>query len=600
MGLSEPVNVRHPRAQRRAAPAVRQMARCAAVLLLSALGGSASAEEGFALNRFEPSDRGSDWFALESLDLRGHGRWAAGIVGDWSHRPLVLYDESGNTVQALLEDQVYAYVGGSVVWWDRLRLSASFPMVLASTSESASAGTPTLPVASGANVADLRLGADVRLLGEYGDIFSLALGTHVHAPTGSRQAYTGDGKWRLKPRVLVAGQLGQLEYAASTGVDVRGTSTFAGQELGSQWVFAASAGVRVLRDQLLIGPELWGSTLVSSSFGAFDKEGTPVEALLGAHYGFKELSFGLGVGPGLSRGLGSPMLRALASLQWIQDASEPAIEPPPPPDLDGDGVLDSDDACPVETGPANADPLKHGCPLPKDGDGDGILDPDDACPDKAGEATHDLETNGCPPLDTDGDGILDRDDACVAEPGVKSDDAARNGCPLPTDRDGDQIIDEQDACPEQAGVPDADPAKNGCPRVSLQGDRVQVLDRIEFENAKATLTPESEPILAAVAKLLLEHPEIRQLDIQGHTDSRGQHARNLELSRRRAAAVAHWLSEHGIEAERLSSQGFGPDRPLDDNATDAGRQRNRRVEFHVVDTASDAPPSSSGTKEESR
>jgi outer membrane protein OmpA-like peptidoglycan-associated protein len=595
------MNVPFPRAAERAKRASGlPAASCVAVLLVSTLGTSAMAQEGFALNRFEPSERGSEWFALDSLDLRGHGRWAAGVVGDWSHRPLVLYDEAGDKVQALLDDQVYAYVGGSVVWWDRLRLSASFPVVLASTTEAASEGAATLPVASGANVGDLRFGVDVRLVGEHGDVFSLALGTHVHAPTGSREAYTGDGKWRLKPHVLAAGTLGKLEYAASTGVDVRGTSSFAGQELGSQWVFAASGGVRVLDGKLLVGPELWGATLVSSSFGAFDKEGTPIEALLGAHYGFKELNFGLGVGPGLSRGLGSPMLRALASLQWIQDVSEPVVEPPPPLDRDGDGIVDTEDACPVEAGPTNADALEHGCPLPTDGDADGILDLDDACPAEAGEATSDRKTNGCPPPDTDADGILDRDDACLSEPGVKSDDAARNGCPLPTDRDGDKINDELDACPEQAGEPDADPARNGCPRVSLQGDRVQVLDRIEFENGKATLTPESEPILAAVAKLLLDHPEIRKLDVQGHTDSRGQHARNVDLSKRRAAAVVRWLGEHGIETERLSSQGFGPDRPLDDNASDAGRQRNRRVEFHVVDTASDVPSSSSGTKEGSR
>lgn len=109
-----------------------------------------------------------------------------------------------------------------------------------------------------------------------------------------------------------------------------------------------------------------------------------------------------------------------------------------------------------------------------------------------------------------------------------------------------------------------------------------MLDRIEFENAKARLTPESEPILQAVAKLLEEHPEIKLLDIQGHTDSRGQRVNNVDLSRRRAAAVMRWLTEHGIAAKRLTSQGFGPDRPLDDNGTDAGRQRNRRVEFHVV------------------
>src|SRR5688572_18028686 len=126
-----------------------------------------AAEQGFALNRFEPAEGDSDWFAMQSLDLRGHGRWATGIVGDWSHRPLVLYDAQGNEVQALLRDQLYAYLGASVVLWDRVRVGASFPLVLMSDGDAAQPGAPTLPVSSGTNVGDLRLGADVRVFGEH-------------------------------------------------------------------------------------------------------------------------------------------------------------------------------------------------------------------------------------------------------------------------------------------------------------------------------------------------------------------------------------------------------------------------------------------------
>jgi len=109
-------------------------------LLASFAQRSAAAEQGFALNRFEPAERDSSWFALESLNLRGHGRWATGVIGDWAHRPLVIYDGSGNELQALLRDQVYAYVGGSVVFWDRLRLGLSFPVVLVSSSGAATPG----------------------------------------------------------------------------------------------------------------------------------------------------------------------------------------------------------------------------------------------------------------------------------------------------------------------------------------------------------------------------------------------------------------------------------------------------------------------------
>jgi OOP family OmpA-OmpF porin len=549
---------------------------------------SASAE-GFALNRFEPSERGSDWFALESLDLRGRGRFAAGIVGDWAHRPLVIYDGAGNEIQALLKDQVYAYVGASIVWLDRIRLGATFPLVLVSTSDGALDGAPTVPVTSGATLGDLRLSADVRILGEYGEPISVAVGGHVHAPTGESGAFTGDGSFRAQPHILAAGRVSNFEYAARTGINIRALSDFAGAQLGNEWVFAAAGGVRLLDDQLLVGPELWGGTQISSDYGAFDKEGTPIEALLGAHYRFHEWNFGLGAGPGLSRGLGAPTLRALASLQWIQEDPAPAVEPPPPLDLDGDGVLDGDDACVSEAGPASSDPKQNGCPLPLDTDGDQILDPDDACPAERGEPTQNPSTHGCPPPDSDGDGVLDRDDACVSEAGVRDVDPARNGCPLPTDRDGDTIVDTVDACPEQPGQANSDASKHGCPQVVINDRQLQVLDRIEFENGKAILTPDSEAILQAVARLLEEHPEIRGLDVVGHTDARGQRASNMDLSKRRAAAVKQWLIEHGIKAERLSSHGFGPDKPLDSNDTDVGRQRNRRVEFHVTSLEGETP-----------
>lgn len=563
-----------------------------ALALVCASAQLASAADGFALNRFEPAEGDSDWFAMQSLDLRGHGRWATGIVGDWSHRSLVLFDERGNEVQALLRDQFYAYLGASVVLWERARVGASFPLVLLSEGDAAQPGAPTLPVSSGTNVGDLRLGADVRVFGENRGYVSLALGARVYVPTGSSSAMTGDGKVRVRPHALASGRAGIFEYAVRTGLNVRGRSEFAGQEVGTEWQFGAAAGLRLLDERLLVGPELWGATAVDSSMGVFDKEATPVEALLGAHYRIEQLAFGLGAGPGLGRGFGTPSMRALASLQWIQDVEEPA---PPPPDRDADGIFDLDDACPAEAGPGSTSPQKHGCPLPQDSDRDGIFDSDDACPAQGGMLSTDPTLNGCPPPDRDGDQILDRDDACVAEAGILDPEPARNGCPPPWDTDGDQILDPEDACPEQPGKEDPERSKNGCPRVSLKGDMLQVLDRIEFDNGKATLTRESEPILQAVVNLLREHPEIVELDVQGHTDNKGKHASNMDLSRRRAAAVRSWLIARGIEKERLTSRGVGPDRPIDSNDTAAGRQKNRRVEFHVVKTGDSQP--AGGTRE---
>lgn len=95
---------------------------------------------------------------------------------------------------------------------------------------------------------------------------------------------------------------------------------------------------------------------------------------------------------------------------------------------------------------------------------------------------------------------------------------------------------------------------------------------------------QAEDVLQAVLRVLNEHPEVRGLRVQGHTDNRGSAARNKELSKQRAQTVLDWLVKHGIDASRLTAEGFGPDKPLESNDTEAGRRVNRRVEFHLVQT----------------
>src|SRR5690606_2006336 len=99
---------------------------------------------------------------------------------------------------------------------------------------------------------------------------------------------------------------------------------------------------------------------------------------------------------------------------------------------------------------------------------------------------------------------------------------------------------------------------------------------------KATIRPESTAILEAVQSVLEENPQIEQLRVEGHTDNRGSARLNARLSADRAAAVVEWLVEHGIDRSRLISAGYGMDKPIETNDTEAGRQTNRRVEFHIV------------------
>ena len=101
---------------------------------------------------------------------------------------------------------------------------------------------------------------------------------------------------------------------------------------------------------------------------------------------------------------------------------------------------------------------------------------------------------------------------------------------------------------------------------------------INFDTAKATIRPDSEPVLNELVKLMTAHADWR-FRIEGHTDSTGPKAANQTLSAQRAASVAAWLAGQGIDKSRLLSQGLGDSRPVADNATDEGRAKNRRVEL---------------------
>ena len=156
-------------------------------------------------------------------------------------------------------------------------------------------------------------------------------------------------------------------------------------------------------------------------------------------------------------------------------------------------------------------------------------------------------------------------------------------CPPPKDPDKDTILDPEDACPEAPGPRDTDPKKNGCPAARVEKGQIKILERVEFENNSAKIRPQSDKILNAVLAVMTEHPEFTKLSVEGHTDNRGAAGHNLDLSRRRAASVMKWLTDHGVAKTRLSSQGFGMTKPIDSNDSDAGRQNNRRVEFHILE-----------------
>ena len=147
------------------------------------------------------------------------------------------------------------------------------------------------------------------------------------------------------------------------------------------------------------------------------------------------------------------------------------------------------------------------------------------------------------------------------------------------DRDNDGVPDSVDRCPDVVGTQDG----YGCPeykKVVVKKDKLELKEKIQFAWNEARLEKDSLPLLDEVAQALKENKNFR-VQIEGHTSSEGEDDHNQALSEHRATAVLDYLASHGIAKDRLVSKGFSSSVPIDSNATAAGRESNRRVEFVV-------------------
>jgi OmpA-OmpF porin, OOP family len=151
--------------------------------------------------------------------------------------------------------------------------------------------------------------------------------------------------------------------------------------------------------------------------------------------------------------------------------------------------------------------------------------------------------------------------------------------PPPPDSDGDGVTDDRDQCPNTPRGVAVDAV--GCPRrgsATLQG--------VTFELNSANLTADSRPVLDAVAADLMKHERLK-VELQGHTDSSGADAYNMQLSERRASSVREYLISQGVPPTQLVSRGYGETQPIADNKTNEGRAQNRRVEMAVLENPGD-------------
>lgn len=201
--------------------------------------------------------------------------------------------------------------------------------------------------------------------------------------------------------------------------------------------------------------------------------------------------------------------------------------------------------------------------------------------------------------DPDHDGLIGDADHCPKEAGRPE----NFGCP-DKDSDGDGVMDRDDECPDLAGGPHG---KKGCPTVYIKGDEIVILDEVHFATDKDILLDDSKPIIEEVAEVLVQHPEIREVQIEGHTDIRATDAYNINLSQRRVNSVMKYLTEErGIDPTRLQAKGFGHSAPIFDDTGCLGpdegldqncrfmTSKNRRVVFRIMRRGAPPPRAISG------
>ncbi|TNE92236.1 MAG: hypothetical protein EP330_02590 [Deltaproteobacteria bacterium] len=586
----------------------------------------ASAQEPSAnAQRLDLGGLGTSGFALTPAARQlGQGQVTGHVVFDYAYRPLQLavVGEDGNLTGANsgIEHLTAFHIGGAVGVTDFFQIGLRAPIL--------QVVSPTLdhtlflgeaPPAAGLGDISLDLGF---LLLDEDTAVGIAFTPFVSVPSGSSAAYLTHGVPTAGARLAISDSVGPVHLGAYGGYRMKPKSTaqFGTVSIDDEVMYGAGLGVDLSEDLVRVNLEGFGATTVGPGRTAI-----LIDTFTGRLHTAAELDLDfvwhldngvlmtLGGGMGLTPAAGVPVARAFGGIGWAPKAK------PEPVDTDGDGYLDLQDGCPEDPEDFDEFQDEDGCP-DHDNDRDRVLDIDDACPLVPEDRDGFQDEDGCPEEDNDNDGINDEDDACPLDPEDLDDDRDEDGCPEEDgDRDADGIVDQDDSCPDDAedfdgfqdedGCPDYDNDEDtildvmdtcpnepenfngvddadGCPdekKAVVVKNRIVILEKVLFYVNEARIKPESHDVLDAVVSTLLDNPEIYKVRVEGHTDSDGSDAYNLDLSNRRAAAIVTYLVEHGVEPERLTSQGFGEMYPIAENDTKEGKQQNRRVEFIILD-----------------
>ena len=522
-------------------------------MLAAATGANAAAPE-VNLTLFRPATGGDGYAGVEGARPLAEGDglevrfWL-----DGASRMLVYLPGAGGE-ETVLRNRVGGWFVAQAHVWRALSLAVELPATLNQSGDLTNLPPSSRgPASTPAGLGDLRISPRLSLLRQEGAGIDLAAQMSVELPTARSQSFTGDGRVSGEallaighrwdgPGVSVIELLGNAYARLRPPRQVIEVKT--GNEAGARLGVGFFPGL-----QTRFAPHRLYAELEAQSFLRAGGNGGATPAEWRGGVGFclgRGISFDLAGGGAIGGGIGAPLARFITAV-GLSPQSCAARAPTSMSDRDGDGVADAVDQCPDQPGPAE----NKGCPL---------------------------LVAAAPPAPPPPAAVV----APQAQEPPKV--AAAPAKPPEADRDRDGVPDRDDSCPDLPG-----PASNyGCPvtirqLVVIRNEKIEILDRVYFQTGKARLQRRSFPLLDQVAFLLKGHAELQTVQVEGHTDNTGAAASNLALSQARAEAVVAHLAKKGVERSRLRARGFGSAKPVADNAARAGREKNRRVEFTVLE-----------------
>src|SRR4051812_35703807 len=426
---------------------------------------------------------------------------------------------------------------------DLVSIFAQLPVVLHQSGDLSAYGT-TQPV-FGFSVGDVRFGARHSFLRGPIDLAGQISFEGATAPQG---AFTGDQRLVFETLFAAAHRRGDWELIGNLYVRFRPPRDVGPAQLGNE------IGLRGgIARTLSARARAYGELEVQTSLRGFSQEATPAEWRAGATVCVSPaFAFDVAAGTRLDDGLGAPSFRGIAAMRFA-----PSFCSPPKRETGPDPAI-RELVSQIAKERAEREKSETGEKLP-------------ALVERS---------------ESDAREVLIRSQTLTLLPKSEADAVARGSAYAEEDTrdsDGDGVPDRLDNCPSEKG-----PKENsGCPPaakqiVQLREDQIAILEKVYFQPGKTLIHPRSTRLLNQIAAVLKAHPELAKIEVQGHTDSKGGTAMNLALSQARSEAVVGALIRRGVAARRLSARGFGLSRPIETNANVKGREKNRRVEFRVV------------------